>query len=131
MSESRQVFISYSHRDREWVRKFVNRLIEAGLRVWIDEKDIALGEPIIVRLEEALRSSDTLVFVLGPENIKSPNSYFELGAALGMGKRIIAVVSGNVPLEDLPAPIRSRRYLIMESPEETAREVAEALTAQI
>lgn len=123
-----EVFISYDREDRRWVREFVKGLTGQGLNVWMDEKRIALGEPVAEKLEEALRSSDSLVLVLSPNSIESPTTYFELGAALGMGKRLIAIVSREVMREDLPGPIRLRRHLVMESPEETAREVVEALS---
>ena len=41
---------------------------------------------------------------------------------------MIAIVGREVKNEDLPGPIRLRRYLVIESPEETAREVVEALS---
>lgn len=128
MSETRKVFISYSHQDRDWVSRFADRLSESGIQAWMDEKEIALGEQLVERIEEALRTSDSLVFVITPENVHSPNAYFELGAALGMGKRVIAIVASEVSRQDLPEPIRLRRYVTMESPEETAKDVVEALT---
>lgn len=128
MSEAPRVFVSYSHRDREWVRKFADRLDEAGIPVWMDEKEIAIGEQFLDRLEEAIRESDTLIFVITPENVNSPNAYFELGAALGMGKKVLAIVANEVAWQDLPEPIKLRRYVAMESPEETAQDIVGALT---
>jgi len=127
MEKSNLVFISYSHRDREWVHEFVEELTKRGVNVWLDEKEIALGELIADKLEEALRSSDSLILVLSPENIHSSNLFFELGAALAGGKRVIAVVDKDVQAKDLPAPIRHRRYLVKESPQGTAGHVAEVL----
>jgi hypothetical protein len=127
MEELNQVFVSYSHQDREWVREFVEKLMKEGVYVWLDEKEIAVGESIADKLEQGLRSSDSLVFVLSSENIHSSNLFFELGAALGAGKRVIAIVDKNVPAKDLPLPIRRRRYLLRGNPEETARDVVEAL----
>jgi TIR domain len=127
MAKSNQVSISYSHQDREWVREFVEKLTKEGVDAWLDEKEIDVGEFIADKLEQDLRSSDSLVLVLSAENIHSSNLFFELGAALGAGKKVIAIVDENVQVKDLPLPIRRRRYLLRESPEETARSVVEAL----
>ena len=127
MTESHTVFISYGHRDRQWAREFANELSNQGIHVWIDERDIKWGEPLEDKLEEALRSSESMVFIIDLESLTSSNSNFELGVALGAGKRLIAVVDRDVPVSDLPGPIRSRRYLTKERPKETARDVAKAL----
>jgi len=129
MPTSKQVFISYSQQDQPWVRRFVDNLVEQGVAVWVDEKEIAVGESIAEKLEEGLRNSDSLLFVINSGNIDSPNLQFDLGVALGMGKRWIAVVDRDLAEKDLPWPIRSRRYVLRGEPEETAREIAQALAA--
>ena len=123
-----KVFISHSQRDKQWVREFAEILETSGINVWLDDFEIAVGEPIADKLTEALRSSDSLVFVFGTQSTQTPWLFFELGMALSLGKRVIAVVGRDVAVKELPEPIRERRYLVMESPQETAREVAEALT---
>jgi predicted nucleotide-binding protein len=123
MEKVDKVFISYAHQDQEWVDQFTAELAKKGVNVWLAENEIAVGESIVDKLEEALRSSETIVFVLGPESVHSSNLFFELGAALGMGKRVIAVVNKEVGFADLPGPIRLRKYLVMEDPQHTASEV--------
>ena len=129
MTESHKVFISYGHRDRQWVREFADELSNEGINAWMDEKDIKWGDSWEDKLEEALRRSETMVFIVDPESLTSSNSNFELGVALGAGKRLIAIVDRDVPVKDLPGPIRSRRYLTKERPKETARDVARALAS--
>jgi hypothetical protein len=70
-----------------------------------------------------------LVALLDPEHPVSPDLYFELGAAIGMGKRVVPIVPREVEAANLPFEIRSRRYLTRESPDVTAEELAHALTA--
>ena len=129
MTESHKVFISYGHRDRQWVREFADELSNEGINAWMDEKDIKWGDSWEDKLEEALRRSETMVFIVDPESLTSSNSNFELGVALGAGKRLIAIVDRDVPVKDLPGPIRSRRYLTKERPKETPRDVARALAS--
>ena len=122
-----KVFISYSHNDSEWVREFANTLKDLNVAVWLDEWEIAAGESFVDALETGLRESDVIVAVLSPNNVASPNVLFELGFAVGMGKRLIPIFSRDVVTSTIPFDLRSRRFLIQGQPNETAREVAAAL----
>jgi len=72
------VFISYSSRDREWVRGWLlPRLESAGLRVSIDYRDFELGLPILVNIERAVERSRHVLLVLTPNWIQSQWTDFE------------------------------------------------------
>ena len=46
------VFISYSHRDKAWVRgELLPRLESAGLKVCVDYRDFRIGAPIIKEMD--------------------------------------------------------------------------------
>jgi predicted nucleotide-binding protein len=122
-----RVFISYSHDDSEWVRQFAQALKELNVTVWLDEWQIAAGDSLRDALEVGLRESDAIIAVLSPSNAARPNTFFELGFAIGMGKRLIPVVSRDMDRSKIPFDLKSRRYLIKGSPDETAREVAGAV----
>ena len=120
-----QVFISYSHADadREWIRAFAESLRRHGAQVWLDEFELRAGEPMREMLEAALRKSDVVVSLITAESVKRPNLFFEIGAALGMGKRVVAILPHDLDPSLVPQPLRTRRYLRRESPEETAVEL--------
>ena len=124
-----QVFISYSHKDADWARSFAEALSKRGLGVWFDEFRVRAGESLRDALESGLRSSDVFVALIDAEHPGKPNLFFELGAAIGMGKRVVAIVPKNFPATELPSELRLRRYLTRDSPEETAQELSESLTA--
>lgn len=42
-----KVFISYSHSDKEWARKFAETISGTGLEVWFDEFRIKPGQPLV------------------------------------------------------------------------------------
>ncbi|HRC87738.1 MAG TPA: toll/interleukin-1 receptor domain-containing protein [Thermoanaerobaculia bacterium] len=119
-------FISYSHQDADWARAFARSLQDLGLQVWFDEFKVRPGELVGQSVEEALRESEALILVLSEESLQSPWLNFELGLALGTGKRLVAIVPGDLDPAKLPPALRSRRFLIRHSPEETA----EAFAAQ-
>ena len=116
-----KVFISHSEADRDWARAFAQSLQAQGVRVWLDDMEIQLGQPVEKELERGLRGSDIIAFVLTSENLRSPNMLFELGAALGMRKPAVAIVPNDLEASQLPYPLRVRRFLRRQSPEETAK----------
>jgi TIR domain len=131
MSEQR-VFISYSYADadRDWVCAFAESLQHQGAKVWLDELEIPAGESLRDAIEKGLRSSDVIVYIVTPESIKRPNLFFEIGAAVGMGKRVVAVLPRSFEPSQLPQPLRTRRFLLQESPEKTAKELLAKTTAE-
>lgn len=52
------VFISYSHKDSQWVKNWLlPRLEDVGLDVIIDFRDFEIGVPSIVNMENAVQKS--------------------------------------------------------------------------
>ena len=72
------VFISYSHKDEDWV---VNTLLpaleNAGLKVCIDFRDFEAGIPSLVNMEDAVDESRQTVLVLTPNWSDSEWTDFE------------------------------------------------------
>lgn len=128
MGKAQRLFISAAFQDLEWTKSFVSELRKGGFDVWLDEEAPSMAESLFEEFQTALRSSEFFIFVVGSKDILTPNMAFELGVALGTGKPVIGIVPKDLADEDLPSPIKVREHLIMESPQETAREVAEALT---
>lgn len=125
-----KIFISFSLEDSAWVRLFAEALKDLDVAVWFDEWQINAGDHLQDAIEQGLRDSDAIVAVLSAANILRPNVFFELGAALGMRKRIIPILSQDVKESQLPFDVRARRYLKQKSPEEAAREVAAAVKGE-
>lgn len=72
------VFVSYSHSDKDWVRNWlVPRLKNAGLRVCIDYESFVVGKPAIMNMEDAVTSSRHTLLVLTPAWNQSEYGIFE------------------------------------------------------
>jgi hypothetical protein len=129
--EENKVFISHSHsaKDADWARSFAQALKKRGVSVWFDEFDIKPGESWRDALEAGLRGSDVLVALLDQESPSRADLFFELGAAIGMGKRVVSIVPKEMAPDALPLDIRLRRYLIRDTPEQTAQELSSTLQA--
>jgi len=126
MEKTPQIFISYSHRDQEWIKAFTNSLKNQGISSWVDLEKIHLGASVEEAVEQGLRESDLIVALVNSDNLKSPWFLFELGAAFGMKKKLVAIVPEDIDLALVPLPLKRRRYLIKHSPENTAKELVES-----
>jgi hypothetical protein len=72
------VFISYSSKDKAWVRgELLPRLEASGLRVCIDYRDFRPGAPSITEMERAVLTSRKTVLVLTPDYVASAWTEFE------------------------------------------------------
>jgi len=121
-----KIFISYSHSDTDktWVREFARVLESKGIAVWLDVERLRAGESLPKGIESGLRSSETIVTLITPENVKRPNLLFEIGAAMGMGKQVIPIISGGLDGSQVPYALRDRMFIVQKSPRETAEVVA-------
>jgi TIR domain len=120
-------FISYPRKDAAWASEFADSLIKRGVSVWFDQHQIGVGDIWTDAIEAGLRESESIVVILTSENLGSPSLSFEIGAAIGMHKKIVPIVSEDLPLSALPREIRIRQYLIRRSPEATADELVSAI----
>jgi nucleoside 2-deoxyribosyltransferase len=118
-----RVFVSYSHKEAAWAKEFAQALSQRGLQVWIDQLAVKAGESIGEAVEKGLRESDIFVTLIDPSTLSSPSLFFELGAAIGMDKRVVAIVPEDLDPSQLPLPLRARRFLIKRAPEATAGEL--------
>jgi hypothetical protein len=127
---SAKVFISYSHHDlgRDWIQAFASALRDRDVDVWLDDWEIKPGDRIADAVETGLLGSDAIIAVIPSAAIKRPNLYFELGVAFGTNKRLILVVDPS-SADAIPFDLRQRRWIALEGPEETARQVAETIGA--
>ena len=120
------VFISYSHKDLSWVREFAQALKKYEVNVWLDEWEIQAGESVVEALEMGLRESDAIIAIVSKYNVNSPNVYFELGVALGLGKKLIPIIEEGLETSLIPIELRTRRFLTRGSPSEVAKQVAQS-----
>lgn len=122
-----KVFISHTSASRNWAREFAKALRALKADIWFDEFNIKPGDSIPDLIEAGLRGSDIVVMLIDKESLNSPNFLFELGAALGLDKRIVPIVAEESTARSLPLPLLRKKYLLQRSPEETAKELVTGL----
>ncbi len=80
--DAKRVFISYNHRDRDFVDRLAHDLRAVGLRVWWDEWEIKVGHSIVQKVSEGIEQSAYLIVVLSPNSVYSDWVKRELDSAL-------------------------------------------------
>lgn len=64
-------FISYSHKDEEFVKRLYSRMRAKGLRVWYAPEEMKLGRKIHEQIDLAIEKHDKLLLVLSERSMKS------------------------------------------------------------
>ncbi len=72
------VFISYVHTDKQFAQEAL------GVEVWVDEKDILVGDSISKKIEDGLIVSDYFCLVLSQKSIERPWVQREYHTALNI-----------------------------------------------
>ena len=94
------VFLSYSRRDAEQVRRLFSKLEQAGVDVWLDRDDIRGGDQWRRQIVAAVDDCGAFIIVLSPNSVRSDNVRKELDLAESAHKRILPVEI--VPVEIPP-----------------------------
>ncbi len=126
-AEGTHVFISYAGRDQENARELVRSLGSAGVETWLDKRDLQPGEDWELQLEDQLRRARAVVVLLTPESLKSPWTFFEVGAAVADGKAIIPVLLKGVEPEEVPPLLKNYEWVRGSTPSEIGHLIAEAV----
>src|ERR1043166_1278707 len=92
-SNKLKVFISYSRRDAaQFADELVAGLELAGFAPFLDRHDIAAGEDWEARLGGLIAQSDTVVFVVSTEAVKSDRCVWEVNRTVELSKRLLPVI---------------------------------------
>src|SRR5215467_15165125 len=65
------LFISYSRKDKDFVRRLDESLKNRGREAWVDWEDIRPTEDFMQAIYGAIEGVDTFVFVLTPDSVAS------------------------------------------------------------
>jgi hypothetical protein len=86
------VFISYSRKDKEFVRKLNDSLDSSGVQAWVDWEGIPLSSDWMDEISRAIEGSDSFVFVISPDSLASKVCRQELELGLKYNKKLVPVL---------------------------------------
>jgi hypothetical protein len=114
--EKLKVFISYSRKDSaEFADELLAGLEVGGFAPFLDRRDIVPGEPWEARLGGLIEQSDTVVFVVSPEPVKSGHCTWEVDRTINVSKRLLPVIFKSVPDHDIPEKLRRLQSVRFDS----------------
>jgi nucleoside 2-deoxyribosyltransferase len=115
-----RVFISHSSKDRVFVEKIRNLLFHHANAQVFTADDLSAGERWETKLRNELSSADVVVALLSPHSVESSWVLQEIGAAWGLKKPIIPVVTARNVLDKMPLSFERAKVIELtdvESPE--------------
>lgn len=108
------VFISYSHRDGDFVRWLDRSLRQHGMNTWIDYAGIPPGAPDWQEeIGRGIEKADAVVFVISQHSVCSEPCKGELQAARQRNKRIITVNRDQTAYQLLPDEVSHVQWIEM------------------
>src|SRR5262245_28519521 len=134
-SEKLKVFISYSRKDATaFVDELVLGLEDRGFAPIIDRHDIKPGELWEPRLGGLIEQSDTVVFVVSPEAVKSERCDWEINKTHALSKRLLPVIYKSLPDTEIPPKLSELQFIRFDTAPgvmRPLRELADALRVDL
>jgi len=91
------IFLSHSHKDKLFARKLAERLKNAGVKVWIDEAEMKVGDSLIEKIGKGIADTSYLAVILSPASVSSEWVRREVNIALtqeikGKKKKVLPIL---------------------------------------
>jgi len=97
---NKDVFISYSRKDRDTVKPIYEQLENAGVKCWLDEDGMYSGVSFKKVIVDAIKHSKVLLFMSSDNSNKSRNVVNEVSIAVEYGKKIMPVRLDMTPYSE-------------------------------
>jgi len=113
------IFLSHSSRDKFFVRKLAERLKSVGIRVWLDEAEINIGDSLTEKIGHAITEMDFVGVVLSNNSVNSEWVQRELQIAIQRElatKRVVVLPLLLDPVE-IPHFLKEKLYADFTTPE--------------
>ena len=107
------VFISYSHKDKKWVKDYLLINLEKnGIPCHIDDRDFEIGEPSLLCMEKAVETCAKTILIFTPNWVDSEFAKFEAvmlqtDSPLNFNKKILPVMLEEC---DIPKRLKILNY---------------------
>lgn len=108
----RVAFISHSAKDKPFVRKLAADLVANGVKVWLDEQRILVGDSIPEKIAQGLAESDFFLLVVSQNSAESAWVKKELNSALvhEIERRKVTVLPIKLDDSRMPESVHEKLY---------------------
>jgi len=86
------VFISYSRKDKAFVRQLNDALDNSGVQAWVDWEGIELASDWMETISNAIKDHDAFIFVISPDSLKAKVCLDELELGIKFNKKLIPIL---------------------------------------
>ena len=113
---SLSMFLSYAHADKPLAQDIAARLKRLGVRVWIDEGELRVGDSIIERISSALEDVHFVVALISASSVSSSWCSKELSLATtgGLRRKGVKVLPLRVGNTEMPVSLMDTLYLQLD-----------------
>lgn len=99
------LFVSYSHKDKDFVDKLALILVDKRIKVFVDRWEMNLGDSITTKIQDAISEASYLMIVLSQSSVASDWCKREITSALMLELERKRVVLLPVLIEDCEIPL--------------------------
>lgn len=124
-----RVFLCHNHKDKIFARRIGEDLRQRGIRVWIDEAELQVGDSLIRKIETAIAETDYLAAIISKNSITSEWVTRELEIAINReihNKRLF-VLPLIIDDCDVPVFLTGRLFADFRDPEYYEENLAKIL----
>jgi hypothetical protein len=129
----RIVFISHSSKDKPIVRRLTADLTNEGIKVWLDEQSIMVGDSISERISQALAKSDFFIIVISKNSLSSDWVQRELNATImaELSRRSVHILPVRLDDTEIPTLLIDRQYAdLSKSYQDGLKQLVQAIKAK-
>jgi hypothetical protein len=105
VSQIPSVFISYAHKDRNFVDRLASDLRRRRVKVWFDER-LQSGEAWRRQLAIAIENTNAFVLVMSPASVASQTVVWEIDTAQALNKKIIPLMYQDCTIPKTILPVQ-------------------------
>lgn len=114
---NKDIFISYSRKDKEFVKDLCKKITDKGINTWIDWQDIPVSTFWWEEIQNAIASSNIFIIIVSNSSMQSEYCIKELDYAFYLHKKIIPVVIEKPYDKVTPNRLKSVNWLYWKGDE--------------
>lgn len=129
--ETPGVFLCHSSSDKPFIRKLGMALVTNGVKVWVDEAEIRIGDSLIGKIESGILGAKYLIAILSNNSINSQWCAEELRIAMAhqIAQKGLIVLPVLIEECEIPGFLQAKRYADFRSADNFDQAVAELCAA--
>ena len=125
----REVFISYSRKDKEFVRRLDEELKRRDREAWVDWEGIPPGDTWEKTIYGAIEATHTFIFVLTPDSIAYEVCGKEIAHAAANNKRLVPIVHRDVAADNVPKSLGELNWIFFRESDDFEEATGKLISA--